>query len=315
MPKPSAPSATLTTPKARQDARPQLSWCWRRRRSTCATPSNSPHQQAMGGSGGVLAGLARPDERTGRACGWAWLVTAITLDFTDPATGGPLPGRGDEWSLVTEYRVELAREARDWATATTLQTARIEWDRHQAAAALAALRPVRHAPTWSRSNAALMPTCPPPGEVGTRCPAVPALASCEPEEPAFGLDGVVLKRQLRQVDPRWHLARFGPLWGVGLRPRWGGSLGSGGARQHGAAGGRAWACVRPEARPPGRGRRLAHAAAPGGAWRAGPGSPAPMPLSTFVTFRFLSNLTVTKEPSALVMCASYTPSPASVSIR
>src|SRR5712691_10601748 len=40
-----------------------------------------------------------------------------------------------------------------------------------------------------------------------------------------------------------------------------------------------------------------------------------MPLSTFVTFRFLSNLTVTREPSAFFMCTSYTPSPASVSIR
>jgi hypothetical protein len=60
---------------------------------------------------------------------------------------------------------------------------------------------------------------------------------------------------------------------------------------------------------------LAHLAAPGAPWPAGAGSPAPMPLSTFVTVRFLSNLTVTREPSAFFMCASYTPSPASVSIR
>src|SRR6266536_2514889 len=40
-----------------------------------------------------------------------------------------------------------------------------------------------------------------------------------------------------------------------------------------------------------------------------------MPLSTLVTFRFLSNLTVTKEPPAFFMCTSYAPSPASVSIR
>src|SRR5205807_8294562 len=77
---------------------------------------------------------------------------------------------------------------------------------------------------------------------------------------------------------------------------------------------------RPGSRPP-RGAaalmraRLAHAAAPGAPWPAGAGSPAPMPLSTFVTVRFLSNLTVTREPSAFFMCASYTPSPASVSIR
>src|SRR5215831_16880169 len=40
-----------------------------------------------------------------------------------------------------------------------------------------------------------------------------------------------------------------------------------------------------------------------------------MPDSTLVTVRFLSNLTVTREPSAFFMCTSYTPAPASVSIR
>src|SRR6266699_2773486 len=50
--------------------------------------------------------------------------------------------------------------------------------------------------------------------------------------------------------------------------------------------------------------RLTHAAAPGEPWRETAGSPAPMPLSTFVTVRFLANLTVTREPSAFLMCAS-----------
>jgi hypothetical protein len=71
----------------------------------------------------------------------------------------------------------------------------------------------------------------------------------------------------------------------------------------------------PRARPPEAGPRLTHAAAPGAPWPAGAGSPAPMPLSTFVTVRFLSNLTVTREPSAFFVCTSYAPSPASVSIR
>src|SRR3954449_13483219 len=45
-------------------------------------------------------------------------------------------------------------------------------------------------------------------------------------------------------------------------------------------------------------------ALPSGAPPAGAGSPAPMPVSTLVTARFLSNFTVTRLPSALVMCAS-----------
>ncbi len=87
---------------------------------------------------GCLQGLRVLYERTGRDGEWARLVAAVTPDFTDPATGGPLPGREDQWSLVTGYRVRLARQARDWPAATTLQNAVIAWDRDQAAAALAA---------------------------------------------------------------------------------------------------------------------------------------------------------------------------------
>ena len=76
--------------------------------------------------------------RTGRDSEWARLVAAITPDFTDPDTGGPLPGREDDWSIITGYRVRLAEAARDWPTATTLQNAETAWDREQAAAALAA---------------------------------------------------------------------------------------------------------------------------------------------------------------------------------
>src|SRR5712692_2113406 len=66
----------------------------------------------------------------------ARLVTDLTPDFTDPATGAPLPGRERQWSIVTAYRVRLARNARDWASATTLQTAVIARAREGAATAL-----------------------------------------------------------------------------------------------------------------------------------------------------------------------------------
>jgi tetratricopeptide (TPR) repeat protein len=89
-------------------------------------------------AGGCLQGLRVLYARTGRDGEWARLVEAVTPEVTDPATGGPRPGRDDQWILVTSYRVRLARQARDWPTATTLQTALIAWLRDQAAEALAA---------------------------------------------------------------------------------------------------------------------------------------------------------------------------------
>jgi tetratricopeptide (TPR) repeat protein len=87
---------------------------------------------------GCLQGLHILYERTGRDSEWARLVAAITPGVTDPVTGGPLPGREQDWSIVTGYRVRLARAARDWPTATALQATRIAWNRDWAAAALAA---------------------------------------------------------------------------------------------------------------------------------------------------------------------------------
>jgi tetratricopeptide (TPR) repeat protein len=85
-----------------------------------------------------LQGLRVLYERTGRDGEWARLVAAVTPDFIDPATGGPLPGRDDYWTIITSYRVRIAWQGRDWAAATRLQTALIAWARDRAAAALAA---------------------------------------------------------------------------------------------------------------------------------------------------------------------------------
>ena len=84
-----------------------------------------------------LQGLRTLYQRTGRDGEWARLVEQVTPEFIDPDTGGPLPGREDQWSLITEYRVQLATDARDWPAATRLQHTRITWNRDQAAAALA----------------------------------------------------------------------------------------------------------------------------------------------------------------------------------
>jgi tetratricopeptide (TPR) repeat protein len=71
---------------------------------------------------------------TGRTGEWRHLVEEIVPEFVDPATGGPLPGCNEHWTFVSEYRVNLATRARDWALAERLQRQDIEWNRQQALA-------------------------------------------------------------------------------------------------------------------------------------------------------------------------------------
>jgi tetratricopeptide (TPR) repeat protein len=89
---------------------------------------------------GAMQGLRQLYAHTGRRAEWKRLVEEIVPDFVDPESDGPLPGREERWSLVTEYRVRLAREERQWAEAERLQTVRVDWNRRSAAPALA--RPV-----------------------------------------------------------------------------------------------------------------------------------------------------------------------------
>ncbi len=90
--------------------------------------------------GGVIStmqGLRQLHEHTGRRAEWARLVDEIVLEFVDPATDAPLPGQEDEWGLVTEYRVRLAEQVRQWEKAERLQRICVKWDRERASAALA----------------------------------------------------------------------------------------------------------------------------------------------------------------------------------
>jgi tetratricopeptide (TPR) repeat protein len=82
---------------------------------------------------GCLQGLRQLYALTGRDVEWARLVADIEGDYLDPATDLPLPGREDQYAIVTGYRVEIARARRDWPTATRLQTAATAWDRDRAA--------------------------------------------------------------------------------------------------------------------------------------------------------------------------------------
>jgi tetratricopeptide (TPR) repeat protein len=85
----------------------------------------------------AMQGLLTLYGHTGRRAEWKRLVEEIVPDFVDPESDGPLPGREEDWSLVTEYRVQLAQEERQWAEAERLQTVCVEWNRQRAASALA----------------------------------------------------------------------------------------------------------------------------------------------------------------------------------
>jgi tetratricopeptide (TPR) repeat protein len=84
----------------------------------------------------AMQGLRKLYAHTGRRAEWARLVQEIVPHYVDPATGGPRPGRQAQWSLVSNYRVRLAREARRWAEAERLQRIDVKWNREQAAEAL-----------------------------------------------------------------------------------------------------------------------------------------------------------------------------------
>jgi tetratricopeptide (TPR) repeat protein len=83
-----------------------------------------------------LEGLFHLYDLTGRAIEWVRLLNEVTPDYVDPATDQPRPGREDQYSMITDYRVRIARAARDWPTAIRHQTALVDWDRARAAAAL-----------------------------------------------------------------------------------------------------------------------------------------------------------------------------------
>jgi len=82
---------------------------------------------------GTMQGLRQLYDHTGRRAEWASLVEEIVPNFVDAATDKPLGGREEAWGLVTEYRVRLARENRQWAEAERLQKVCVEWDKQNAA--------------------------------------------------------------------------------------------------------------------------------------------------------------------------------------
>jgi tetratricopeptide (TPR) repeat protein len=80
---------------------------------------------------GAMQGLRVLYHQTGRGAEWTRLVDEVVSDFIDPVTGGPPAGREEQWGIVADYRVRLARAARKWDEAERLQRICVEWQRRR----------------------------------------------------------------------------------------------------------------------------------------------------------------------------------------
>lgn len=84
-----------------------------------------------------MQGLKIVYEESGSLAEWARLVEELVPGLTDPVTGGPYPGRAEQWRLLTSYRVQIAAHARDWAGAERLLMDRLGYTRALVADVLA----------------------------------------------------------------------------------------------------------------------------------------------------------------------------------
>jgi tetratricopeptide (TPR) repeat protein len=82
----------------------------------------------------AMQGLRNLYDQTGQRSAWQQLVAMVTPDFCDAQGDGPLPGREEDWALVIEYRIQIAREEHDLALAERLQQADVTWSRQRTAA-------------------------------------------------------------------------------------------------------------------------------------------------------------------------------------
>ncbi|MEA2702733.1 MAG: hypothetical protein QOD63_678 [Actinomycetota bacterium] len=92
---------------------------------------------------GTMQGLSALYDHQGRAGEWARLVEGAAVLYVEVGGDGPRAGRDEQWSILTQYRVRLARAERNWAAAERLQRARVDVNRHRAADALATPAPRR----------------------------------------------------------------------------------------------------------------------------------------------------------------------------
>lgn len=79
-----------------------------------------------------MQGLRVFYNHTGRRAEWRRLVEEIVPDFVDLPGDAPLAGREVAWNLVTDYRMRLARQARQWGEAERIQHVCVDWNRRRA---------------------------------------------------------------------------------------------------------------------------------------------------------------------------------------
>ncbi|MEP6672247.1 MAG: CHAT domain-containing protein [Chthoniobacter sp.] len=76
-----------------------------------------------------MRGLRFLCSETDNEAEWKALVEEIVPSFVDPKTDGPLPGREDGWTFVTEYRVPLAWEEGRVNDAERLQLLQVDFQK------------------------------------------------------------------------------------------------------------------------------------------------------------------------------------------
>ena len=85
----------------------------------------------------TMKGLGTLYQHTGRNPELLRLINEIVPEFVDDATGTPLPGKEDYWTIIVQYQVRLLRQALQWTEAERLQQACVDWDYERTARARA----------------------------------------------------------------------------------------------------------------------------------------------------------------------------------
>ena len=83
----------------------------------------------------TMQGLNTLYDHTGRRAEWKRLVEEIVPNFVG-ADDLQLSGREEQWSIVTQHRVLLAKESHDWTEAERLQRIQVDEQRRRAASLL-----------------------------------------------------------------------------------------------------------------------------------------------------------------------------------
>lgn len=83
---------------------------------------------------GSMQGLRALYNHSGRLVEWARLVGELVPHIIDPDTDQAVPGRDDQWNIVTQYRVELMTQGREWVMAERLLRLQVAWNRNRTSA-------------------------------------------------------------------------------------------------------------------------------------------------------------------------------------